>query len=117
MDAFDVGFVEGVESLLVNWETYVLVVAVTGGLFLQQSAYQAGNLQQALPAITILEPVVAVVIGLTILDESVQVSTVPGWAVLVVAVAAMTAGTVQLSRSTAAHEQALVETVPGYTPG
>jgi hypothetical protein len=91
---------EGVVPLLTAWETYALVVAVVGGTLLQQSAFQAGDLAASLPAVTVGEPVVAAVIGLTVLGERLRVDG-PEWALIGLLVAVMVAATVVLARSSA----------------
>ncbi len=52
-----------------DWSPYVLIVAAIGGLLLNQSAFQAGDLKWSLPAITVLEPIVAILIGQTLFHE------------------------------------------------
>jgi hypothetical protein len=91
---------EGVVPLLTAWETYALVVAVVGGTLLQQSAFQAGDLAASLPAVTVGEPVVAAVIGLTVLGERLRADG-PEWALIGLLVAVMVAATVVLARSSA----------------
>lgn len=54
---------------LADWSPYVLVVVGIGGLLLNQSAFQAGDLNWSLPAITVLEPLVAILIGQTLFHE------------------------------------------------
>jgi len=53
----------GIAHALASWAPYALVVAGVGGLILNQSAFQAGALRWSLPVITILEPLVAILIG------------------------------------------------------
>ncbi len=60
---------DGPVALLTSWETWVLVVAVVGGTLLQQSAFQAGALGASLPAVVVGAPLVAAVVGVTVLDE------------------------------------------------
>lgn len=52
-----------------DWSPYVLVLASIGGLLLNQSAFQAGDLKWSLPVITVLEPLVAILIGQTLFHE------------------------------------------------
>ncbi len=54
---------------LSDWSPYVLVVVSAGGLLLNQSAFQAGDLKWSLPAITVFEPLVAILIGQTLFHE------------------------------------------------
>jgi drug/metabolite transporter (DMT)-like permease len=59
------------EHMLGDWSPYVLVVVSIGGLLLNQSAFQAGDLKWSLPTITVLEPLVAILIGQTLFHEHV----------------------------------------------
>ncbi len=92
---------DGPVALLTAWETPGLVVAGVGGTVLSQSAFQAGGLAASLPIITAGEPVVAVVLGMAVLGERVQVDGAE-WVVFPVLVVVMAAATMALARS-AAH--------------
>lgn len=94
-------FGHGIGEVLGAWQTYALVTAGIAGVYLQQRAFQAGPLSASLPAITIGEPIVAIFLGMTVLDERLRVSG-PGIVVIAVAVAVMLATTVALSRDQAA---------------
>lgn len=102
MDSFEHGIVDAIEPLLTNWETYALAVAITAGTFLQQSAYQAGDLAESLPAITVLEPVVAVILGVLVLEERFTSHGVLEWAIVALSIVGMTIATIELSRASAA---------------
>jgi drug/metabolite transporter (DMT)-like permease len=112
MDSFENGIVDAIEPLFTNWETYALAVCITTGMFLQQSAYQAGNLAESLPAITVLEPVVAVILGVAILDERFTSQGIFEWTIVAASAAVMAMATIELSRSSAAHDEKM-----GVTPG
>ncbi len=105
-DLFDKGLVE----VLTSWQTWVLVGAGVTGVFLQQKAFQVGPLAASLPAVTICEPLAAVFLGMTVLDERLRTDGA-GIAVTVVAVLVMFAATLALSRS-----QAESEFTPTSTP-
>jgi F0F1-type ATP synthase assembly protein I len=81
------------------------VAAAALGTYLQQSSYQAGDLSQALPAAAVLEPVVAVGLGIAILQEDIR-SSGPEWILIGLSVVAMIAATASLARSQAAAEPA-----------
>ncbi len=83
-----------------DWSPYVLVVASIGGLVLNQSAFQAGDLRWSLPAITVLEPLVAILIGQALFHEHVGTSAlqVSGQ---ILGLAAMVVGVLLLARSPA----------------
>ncbi|WP_305091471.1 DMT family transporter [Prescottella sp. R16] len=95
------GLVEhGVGAVAGAWQTYALLAAGAAGVYLQQRAFQVGPLPASLPAITIAEPVVAIVLGTTVLGERLRTS---GGGVVVVAAAGvvMVAATIALSREQA----------------
>jgi hypothetical protein len=104
VDVFDDGLIEGIPSLLTSWETYAVAVSISVGFVLQQSAYQAGSLKEALPAMIVLDPVVAMGIGAIVLQETLDVSSATSWVIIALALVAMVVATVQLSRSSAIHE-------------
>lgn len=59
----------GALHLLTTGETYGLVVVGLVGIYLQQLSFQAGTLRSSLPIMTVLEPVIAAALGLTLLHE------------------------------------------------
>jgi hypothetical protein len=59
----------GAGALLTTWPGYALVAVGGIGLLLNQLAYQAGPLRASLPAITIVNPIVSLVIGVAVFDE------------------------------------------------
>jgi drug/metabolite transporter (DMT)-like permease len=91
---------DGIVALLASWETYVLSVAMVGGTFLQQSAFQAGDLAASLPAVTVAEPVVAIALGIGVLGEQVQADGAE-WALIALVGVLMVAATLGLARSSA----------------
>ncbi|MGH9025406.1 MAG: DMT family transporter [Acidimicrobiia bacterium] len=94
---------DGLFELFTHWETYALAVAATAGTYLQQAAFQAGALEASLPAVTVLEPVVAVALGVTIMQEEVRANGAE-WLLIGIAVLAMAAGTIALARAAAELE-------------
>ncbi|WP_169819096.1 DMT family transporter, partial [Prescottella equi] len=90
----------GVGHLLGAWQTYALLAAGVVGVYLQQRAFQVGPLSASLPAMTIGEPVVAIFLGMTVLDERLRVSGI-GLAVVAAAIVVMLATTIALSRDQA----------------
>jgi len=82
-------------------EPYALVLLGGVGFVLNQRAFQAGALTASLPTLTVVEPLVAAVIGLTMLDERVRAEGVLGWAAVVLSAVAMAAATAVLARSSA----------------
>lgn len=68
----DQGFIHA----LGTWTPYVLAVISIVGLLINQSAYQAGDLRWSLPLLTVLEPIVAILIGQFLFGE--HISSAPG---------------------------------------
>ena len=91
---------DGIVHLLTTGETYALVAVGVSGIYLQQLSFQAGALQASLPIMTVLEPVIAALLGLTLLHEQLQVGGLR-MTVLVAAALAMTVATVALARARA----------------
>ena len=79
-----------VGATFANWEVYALVAFGISALVISQSAYQAGPLALSMPAIALLEPAVAVMIGDTAFAEQANLA---GWALagelMAAAIAAM----------------------------
>jgi hypothetical protein len=96
---------DGVFAMLRTWELYGLAVASVAGTILQQQAFQAGSLGASLPTITVGEPVIAVVLGVTVLQEHLR-SDGAEWALIAVLVVVMVVATVALARSAARSPQA-----------
>lgn len=95
-----------IPRVLTSPVTYALIAFGIGATLLQQSAFHAGSLKASVPAMLVLEPVIAVLLGQVVLGEHLEVST-PSAVALGVAVAAMTAATVALGRDEGAYEDEL----------
>lgn len=65
---------QGVGRLLADWPLWTLLVVVVAAVVLVQAAFQAGPLAASLPPLTIIDPVVAVVLGVVGLSESLMAS-------------------------------------------
>lgn len=92
----------GIVPVFVHWQPYVLVVAGGAGMLLSQSAFQAGALDVSLPAMSVGDPVVSIVIGALVFDEAVSSRPLPV-IVQLVSLALMIAGVILLARSEAAE--------------
>ncbi len=64
----------GVGNVLGTWQLYVLITVGVVGMVLTQSAFQAGPLRASLPALTVVDPVVSALIGITAFHEHVDQS-------------------------------------------
>ena len=88
---------QGPVALLTNWQPYALVVAGAAGLLFNQLAYQAGPLSASLPAITVVDPLVAILLGITVFDEHLRHS-LPAILAEVVFLGLLVVSAVNLSR-------------------
>ena len=87
----------GVVHLLATGETYALIVVGLAGTYLQQLSFQAGDLQTSLPIMTVLEPMIAAVLGLSLLHEQLRTGDLR-MTVMAAAAATMAVATVALAR-------------------
>ncbi len=91
------GFGDGFLAGLGTWEFWGMAITATLGTFWQQSSYQAGDVQTSLPAVTVLKPLVAMVLGLTIYDETLKIGGV-GDLLLLASIVTMVWATLVLGR-------------------
>lgn len=97
---------EGLERVWTSPVNYALIVVAVAATLLQQSAFHAGSLQASVPAMLVLEPLVAVLLGSVVLGEHLDVGRTSAIA-LGVSVAAMAAATIALGRDEGAYEDRL----------
>jgi drug/metabolite transporter (DMT)-like permease len=90
----------GIPALLRMPEAYVWLVVALAATAWEQSAFRAGPLTASLPAVTVAEPIVGSILGVTVLGETLKTNHV-GLAALGVSVAVMLAATVALAHSQA----------------
>lgn len=88
----------GLLSVFLNAWIYMLLAAAVIGILLAQSAFKAARLDYSLPPITAVEPVVGILLGVTLLGDKLSVSTL-GLAMECVCLVAMVAGVVLIARS------------------
>lgn len=88
----------GLWGVVTSWQVWTLLVSGVVGVYLQQRAFQVGPLSASLPALTIGEPIAAVFLGITVLDERLRTDGF-GLVLVLVAVAVMLVTTVGLSRA------------------
>lgn len=90
----------GHQPLLVvtHWELYALVASAALGVVSQQLAFQAGSLEISFPATMVLDPVVAVLVGIDALQERIDATTAE-WVLIALSGAVLVAGTVALARA------------------
>ena len=87
---------DGLVQLLRSWELWLLVALAVIGVGLQQAAFNAGPLQASLPAMTVVEPIVAFSLGYIVLGERFQAVGVQ-WVALFIALATMISATIALA--------------------
>ncbi len=68
------GGVHHLDALLTSWPVYSLVAVGAAALWLMQNAFSAAPLHVSLPPMTAVEPVCAIVLGITVFREKVPVS-------------------------------------------
>lgn len=62
----------GVLHALGSWEPYAVAVSGVAGILLTQSAFGSGVLRLSLPTLTVVQPLVAILIGLLLLGERID---------------------------------------------
>lgn len=81
------GFFSGLGDAFVgglsSWEFWAMAITATLGTLWQQSSYQAGDVQTSLPTVTVMKPMVAMALGLTIYEEHLRVEKAGDVAVVV----------------------------------
>lgn len=88
----------GFGSIFTSWPVYALAAAGAAGMLLTELAFKAGPLSTSLPAMSTVDTVVSLVIGVAVFDEPFRVSAlalfgeVTGLVVVVVGLAGLTAG-------------------------
>ena len=71
---------EGVGTMLSHWECYALAVAGVFGFVVQQVSLGTGRLAPSVATVSVANPVVAILIGIVLLDERLSR---PAWHVLI----------------------------------
>jgi len=84
-------------ALITAWP-YMLVAAAAIGILLAQSAFKAARLDYSLPPITAVEPVVGILLGVTLLGDKLSVTAL-GLAMECLCLVAMVAGVAMIARS------------------
>jgi hypothetical protein len=96
-------------TLVTSWQLYALLAAGAVGLLLNQLSFQAGPLTASLPAMTVVNPLLAVLLGVIVYDENLRhtpwaIATEAGFLVL------FTAAAFALTR----HQAAAVPPLPDH---
>jgi drug/metabolite transporter (DMT)-like permease len=90
-------FSGGIGALLTHWQLYGMIAAGVLGMFLLQSAMNAGRLIAAQPGLTLSDPIVSILWGVLVFDERVR----GGWFIILAVASglALAAAVVVLARS------------------
>ena len=90
-------FSQGLTVLFTSWELYGMIVAGALGMFLVQSAMNAGRLIAAQPGLTLSDPIVSILWGVFVFGEGVR----GGWYIALAAISGlvMAAAVLVLARS------------------
>jgi hypothetical protein len=90
----------GISAMLTSWAPYALIGAGAIGIWLMQSAFNAGPLQQSLPAISAGEPLIGMLLGVIVFGDRIQISE-SELALQAAGVAALVAGVIMVGRAPA----------------
>jgi hypothetical protein len=85
-------------ALVTSWQLYAFVALGAAGLLLSQLAFQAGPITASLPATAAIDPLLSIVVGVSVYDEHIRRGP-GGGAVLVALVFVLGVAVVQLARS------------------
>lgn len=99
---------DGAATVARTPELYACVLVALGGVAWSQSAFRAGPLTASMPTLQVSQPVVAAVLGVAVLGETLNTGRAATIA-LVAAALVMTAAIVKLARVEAASTRDMVE--------
>jgi drug/metabolite transporter (DMT)-like permease len=91
----------GLGTLLRAPELYCLIPAALAGMIFQQSSFRAGALTASLPTVTVTKPVVASVLGILVLHETLDADGAEAFALMASAIVVIVS-TIALARGEAA---------------
>jgi drug/metabolite transporter (DMT)-like permease len=90
----------GISAMVTTWAPYALVGAGAIGIWLMQSAFNAGPLNESLPAISAGEPLVGLLLGVIVFGDRIQVT--PGLLAMQAAgIVALVVGVIMVARAPA----------------
>ncbi|MGA3146657.1 MAG: DMT family transporter [Acidimicrobiales bacterium] len=96
---------QGPAGVFANWSPYVLIAAGAAAMFLASNAFQAGSLAASQPGLTIVDPLVASVLGVVLFGERLNVGPAALTGELL-AFAVLAASVIVLSRSPLVQDEA-----------
>jgi drug/metabolite transporter (DMT)-like permease len=94
---------QGPSAVFTNWSPYVLLLSGAASMFLASHAFQAGSLAASQPGLTIVDPLVASILGVVLFGERLDVTplTLAGE---LAALTVLVGSVMLLSRSPLVHE-------------
>jgi drug/metabolite transporter (DMT)-like permease len=104
---------DGILAWIPHWESYALAAASIGGVIVGQSAFQTGALAASVGATESTAPVAAAILGLVLLDESVDFDSADQIAAVVISVIMVLYGIAALAR---AEERVVAEAAATASP-
>ncbi len=107
---------DGVLTIFTTWHLYALVVVGYASMTLNQLALNTGALAPAVATSMAFDPITSVVLGITLLQESLDTSALDLLGT-VLALAAAGAGMAVLARQQAAAEEVVAGVASGASPG
>lgn len=105
----------GLGAIFTTWSPYVLVAVGAASMLLSSHALQAGPLAASQPGFTIVDPLVASLLGVFIFAEHLQLGPLDV-AIEIASLAALVAGVIVLSRSRLVHGELADEATAGMAP-
>jgi drug/metabolite transporter (DMT)-like permease len=107
---------QGAAAVVRNWEPLALGAILALGFLILQSAFQADDLRAALPSVELAEPLVAGLLGLSLMHERLHASTPAAKAVIAGAVVLMVTSAAQLALSSARRHPRAVSGATSDSP-
>jgi drug/metabolite transporter (DMT)-like permease len=80
---------DGIPALLTHWQLYGLVIVGYASMTVNQMSLDAGSLSATMATSTSFDPIVSVVIGLTLFEETIDTGPVQGAAILLALLVAL----------------------------
>jgi hypothetical protein len=90
---------EGIFAWVPHWEPYAMGGVIIAGFVVMQSSFQTGHLPASVAGLQAPGPVVAVVLGVGLLDEQITVNTIPQITLVVASLTAVVGAIIVLAHA------------------
>jgi drug/metabolite transporter (DMT)-like permease len=90
---------EGIFAWWNHWEPYAMAVVIIAGFVVMQSSFQTGHMAASIAGLQAPGPVVSVILGAGLLNETIQVETALQAFIVVVSLVAVVAAIIELSNA------------------